>query len=127
MNYLIEQQSQLKELESLFLRVSKESGSVSVDTEFFREKTYNAKLCLVQLGIGDDQYCIDVLQIEDLSLLVDLFADTNVLKLFLFDTQLAAGFCGSDMQIGYGNLVLDRLDIDLPKSQSRTDWTRRPI
>ncbi len=147
MNYLIDQQSQLKELESLFSELSKNLATVAVDTEFFREKTYNAKLCLVQLGIGDDQYCIDVLQIEDLSLLIDLFADANILKLFhaarqdmeviyqtlnvlpkpIFDTQLAAGFCGADMQIGYGNLVLERLDIDLPKSQSRTDWTRRPL
>jgi len=147
MNYLIDQQEQLKDLEPLFSSLSKKAGSVSVDTEFFREKTYNARLCLVQLGIGEDQYCIDVIQIEDLSLLVDLFADTNILKLFhaarqdmeviyqtlnvlpkpIFDTQLAAGFCGSDMQIGYGNLVLDRLGVDLPKSQSRTDWTRRPL
>ena len=147
MNYLIEQQSQLKELEPLFSSLSIESGTVSVDTEFFREKTYSAKLCLVQLGIGDDQYCIDVLQIEDLTLLRDLFSNPNVLKLFhaarqdmeviyqnfgvlpqpIFDTQLAAAFCGSDMQIGYGNLVLERLDIDLPKTQSRTDWSKRPL
>jgi len=74
MNYLIDQQEQLKDLEPLFSSLSKKAGSVSVDTEFFREKTYNARLCLVQLGIGEDQYCIDVIQIEDLSLLVDLFA-----------------------------------------------------
>ena len=147
MNYLIDQQMQLDELKPLFSSLSEGAGAVSVDTEFFREKTYNARLCLVQLGIGEDQYCIDVIQIEDLSLLVNLFADANILKLFhaarqdmeviyqtlnvlpkpIFDTQLAAGFCGADMQIGYGNLVLDRLGVDLPKSQSRTDWTRRPL
>jgi len=147
MNYLIEEQSQLTELEPLFKQLSEQSGVVAVDTEFFREKTYNAKLCLVQLGIAEHQYCIDVLAIDDLSLLIDLFADLNVLKLFhaarqdmeviyqtlgvlpkpIFDTQLAAAFCGSDMQIGYGGLVLDRLGVDLPKTQSRTDWTRRPL
>lgn len=153
MNYLIDQQSQLNELEPLFRQLMQNNGSnepesvVAVDTEFLREKTYSAKLCLVQLGIDDDQYCIDVLAIEDLSLLVDLFASASVLKLFhaarqdleviyqtlevmpkpIFDTQLAAAFCGSDMQIGYGGLVLDRLGVDLPKTQSRTDWTRRPL
>jgi len=147
MNYLIEEQSQLQGLEPLFQSISKVSGVVAVDTEFLREKTYNAKLCLVQLGIGEHQYCIDVLAIEDLSLISELFLDSNVLKLFhaarqdmeviyqtlnvlpkpIFDTQLAAAFCGSDMQIGYGNLVSERLSIDLPKTQSRTDWTRRPL
>jgi len=147
MNYLIDKQSQLNELKPLLAGLSETGGVVSVDTEFLREKTYNAKLCLVQLGIDEHQYCIDVLAIDDLSLLVSLFADERVLKLFhaarqdlevilqtlgvipkpIFDTQLAAAFCGSDMQIGYGGLVLDRLDIDLPKTQSRTDWTRRPL
>ena len=31
------------------------------------------------------------------------------------------------MQIGYGAIVEAELDVILPKSQSRTDWTRRPL
>ena len=147
MNHLIEEQSQLKELEPLLLELSTQAGHVSVDTEFLREKTYKAKLCLVQLGIGENQYCIDVLAIADLSILTNFFSDQRVLKLFhaarqdmeviyqtlgvlpepIFDTQLAAAFCGSDMQIGYAGLVKERLDIDLAKTQARTDWTRRPL
>ena len=147
MNYLIEEQSQLKEIEPLFETLSLNGGCVAVDTEFFREKTYSAKLCLVQLGIADDQYCIDVLAIKDLSALTRLFADEKVLKLLhaarqdmevivqtlevmpkpIFDTQVAAAFAGQDMQIGYSALVQDRLGIELPKSQARTDWTRRPL
>jgi len=153
MNYLIDEQSQLDDLSPLFTQLgdgthdNQSHSIVAVDTEFLREKTYNAKLCLVQLGIGDDQYCIDVLAIDDLSLLVSLFEDERILKLFhaarqdmeviyqtlgvmpkpIFDTQLAAAFCGCDMQIGYGAIVLDRLGVDLPKTQSRTDWTRRPL
>lgn len=147
MNYLIEEQSQLTDIEPLFETLSEQSGVVAVDSEFLREKTYNARLCLVQLGIGEDQYCIDVLAIEDLSSIASLFADERVLKLFhaarqdmeviyqtfgalpkpIFDTQLAAAFCGSDMQIGYGALVQEVTGIELPKTQSRTDWTRRPL
>lgn len=147
MNYLIEEQSQLTELAPLFQQISASAGVIAVDTEFLREKTYNAKLCLVQLGIESHQYCIDVLAIEDLSSLKQLFTDSRITKLFhaarqdmeviyqtlgvlpkpIFDTQLAAAFCGADMQIGYGGLVLDVLDVDLPKTQSRTDWTRRPL
>lgn len=147
MNYLIEEQHQLTELEPLFARLSEELGVVAVDTEFLREKTYKAKLCLVQLGIDDNQYCIDVLAIEDLSLLSGLFANERILKLFhaarqdmeviyqtldvlpkpIFDTQLASAFCGGDMQQGYGGMVLERTGVELPKTQSRTDWTRRPL
>lgn len=147
MNYLIEEQQQLTDLEPLFKKMSEQSGVVAVDTEFLREKTYSAKLCLVQLGIGEDQYCIDVLVINDLSLLIDLFADEKILKLFhaarqdmeviyqtlnvlpkpIFDTQLASAFCGGDMQQGYGAMVLERTGVELPKTQSRTDWTRRPL
>lgn len=147
MNYLIEEQAQLTEIEPLFAELSEKSGVVAVDTEFLREKTYNAKLCLVQLGIDEHQYCIDVLAIDDLSSIKNLFADDNVLKLFhaarqdmevlyqtfgllpqpIFDTQLAAAFCGSDMQIGYGALVQEITGVELPKTQSRTDWTRRPL
>jgi len=147
MNYLIEEQAQLTELEPIIKELCEQGGVAAVDTEFLREKTYNAKLCLVQIGIGDHQYCIDVLNIEDLSLLIELFVAPNVIKLFhaarqdfevilqtlgvlpkpLFDTQLAAAFCGADMQIGYGALVQEVTGIELPKSQSRTDWTRRPL
>lgn len=152
MNYLIEELSQLKDLEPIFKQLTSNTNSaspsvVAVDTEFLREKTYNAKLCLVQLGIGEHQYCIDVLAIDDLSLLKELFESSKVLKLFhaarqdmeviyqnmgvlpkpIFDTQLASAFLGADMQIGYGALVLEQLEVELPKTQSRTDWTRRPL
>jgi len=161
MNYLIETQAQLDALSPLFQQLgnsherinslepnnSPEQALVAVDTEFLREKTYNAKLCLVQLGIGENQYCIDVLAIDDLSLLAEMFANENILKLLhaarqdmeviyqtfnvlpkpIFDTQLAAAFCGADMQIGYSAMVEERLGIELPKSQARTDWTRRPL
>lgn len=147
MNYLIEEQQQLTELEPLFKKLSDINGVVAVDTEFLREKTYNAKLCLVQLGIDEHQYCIDVLSISNLKLLSDLFKDERVLKLFhaarqdmeviyqtlnvlpkpIFDTQLASAFCGGDMQQGYGAMVLERTGVELAKTQSRTDWTRRPL
>lgn len=147
MNHLIEHQAQLDALQPVFDQLRDRQGILAVDTEFLREKTYSAKLCLVQLGIGDDQYCIDVLAIPDLSALVRLFTDESIPKLLhaarqdmeviwqtmqvlpkpLFDTQLAAAFCGLDLQIGHTALVLDRLSVELSKSQARTDWTRRPL
>ena len=56
MNTLIEYDTQLEHLSSELKNLITDSGVVGVDTEFLREKTYNAKLCLVQLAIGDRQY-----------------------------------------------------------------------
>ena len=147
MNHFIDQQNQLKDLQSLFSKLKAEGGFLAVDTEFLREKTYNAKLCLLQLGIGEHQYCIDVLAIEDISAVLDLLLAENVVKIFhaarqdlevllqtyslipkpLFDTQLAAAFCGMNMQIGYGAMVEEELGVTLEKSQSRTNWLLRPL
>jgi len=147
MNHLIDRQKQINELSPVINELISQGGVVAVDTEFLREKTYNAKLCLLQLGINEHQYCIDVLAIDDLSLVLELLRASSVIKIFhsarqdlevlyqtyglipkpLFDTQLAAAFCGMNMQIGYGSMVEEELGISLEKSQSRTDWSLRPL
>jgi len=143
MQYLIKEKAELDNIADIL----NNAQLLAVDTEFLREKTYNAKLCLIQLGIGNDQYCVDVLAIDDLSVIKQVFQNTNIVKIFhaarqdmevlyqtfgilpkpIFDTQLAAAFCGADMQIGYASMVESNLNIEMPKSQARTDWTRRPL
>ena len=45
----------------------------------------------------------------------------------LFDTQIAAGLLGLPGQIGYGDLLAKRLNVNLSKGLARTDWSRRPL
>jgi ribonuclease D len=45
----------------------------------------------------------------------------------LLDTQICAGLLGLPAQIGYAGLVRELLGIELSKSETRTDWTRRPL
>jgi ribonuclease D len=45
----------------------------------------------------------------------------------VFDTQIAAALTGLPAQIGYGELVRRLLGKELPKSHTRTDWSRRPL
>jgi ribonuclease D len=45
----------------------------------------------------------------------------------VFDTQLAAALLGHGEQIGYANLVKALLNHNLDKSQTRTDWSKRPL
>lgn len=120
---------------------------IAIDTEFLRERTYRPELCLVQIKHEELLACIDTLIIKDLSALVALLLDTRVVKVFhaasqdleifhilcksvptpIFDTQLAAPLLGYNEQIGYGNLVNEHLNIELAKSHTRADWTRRPL
>ncbi len=125
---------------------------VTVDTEFLRERTYYAKLCLVQLAIpGDapeDAVLVDPLA-NGLSLdpLYELFRDDRVVKVFhaarqdleiffieagvvptpLFDTQVAAMVAGFGEQVGYETLVRKIAKASLDKTSRFTDWSRRPL
>ncbi len=121
---------------------------VTVDTEFMRETTFWAKLCLVQVAGPDEAVCIDPLAPGiDLKPLYELFANEKVLKVFhaarqdleiflheggalprpVFDTQVAAMVCGFGDQVGYETLVAKLADAKLDKSQRFTDWSRRPL
>ena len=123
------------------------SRVLAVDTEFLREKTFFPKLCLVQVAAGDDIAAIDPLLIEDLSPLARLFEDPSITKVLhacsqdlevildgmgvvcapVFDTQLAAAFLGMRQQVSYGSLVEAYCGVHLPKAESLTDWSRRPL
>jgi len=120
---------------------------IAIDTEFLRERTYRPELCLVQIKHESFLACIDTIAIKDLSALNDLLLDESVTKVFhaasqdqeifyqltrkvptpLFDTQIAAPLLGYNEQIGYGNLVKEHLGVELSKSHTRADWTRRPL
>ena len=125
---------------------------VTVDTEFLRERTYYAQLCLVQIayrtGGAEDAVLVDALE-EGLSLepLYELMRNPNVTKVFhaarqdieifyvdggvipapLFDTQVAAMVCGFGEQVGYETLVRKICKSGLDKSSRFTDWSRRPL
>ena len=121
--------------------------AVAFDTEFLREKTFHPKLCLVQAATPDECVAIDPIVLDDLTPLADLMADRGVLKVFhacsqdmeviyhalgvlpapIFDTQVAAAFLGERMQISYNGLVHAFCGVTLPKSESLTDWSRRPL
>jgi ribonuclease D len=45
----------------------------------------------------------------------------------VFDTQVAAALIGLPAQIGYADLVFELNGVRLHKSETRTDWSRRPL
>ncbi|MFY0691601.1 MAG: ribonuclease D [Paracoccaceae bacterium] len=126
---------------------------VTVDTEFLRERTYYAKLCLIQLAVPgtdeDDAVLVDPIAAPDMSLdpLYDLFRDDGIVKVFhaarqdleifyveggvipqpLFDTQVAAMVCDFGEQVGYETLVRRIAKAKVDKTSRFTDWSRRPL
>lgn len=121
-------------------------AALGLDTEFMRERTYYAQLCLLQLGTDGLAVCVDPLALPTLDALRPLLAapqpgkilhaarqDLEVLEPVVgrlhnvFDTQVAAALVGFPAQVGYADLVREILGIELHKSQTRTDWSRRPL
>ncbi len=45
----------------------------------------------------------------------------------IFDTRTAAGFCGLVATVSLQDLMSSLLHIDLAKTETRTDWLRRPL
>ena len=124
------------------------TDAVALDTEFVWERTYYPKLGLIQLALSNEEcFLIDPCVLEDLSPLGKLLADPAVVKIFhdapqdlailrsatgydpqnIFDTRLAAGFCGLSSTLSLGALVELLLDIKLEKTETRTNWLKRPL
>ena len=134
--------------DSLMHEVATESR-IGVDTEFMRERTFFAELCLLQVSTHTRIYCADPLGAagsgnpssefwnsilkpewvlhsgrQDLEV---IYQSANRLPDKVFDTQVAAALLGFQPQIGYAGLVRELFDVELAKSHTRADWSKRPL
>ena len=120
---------------------------LAIDTEFFRETTYYPHLGLIQIAGPGDIICVDPLAFDAREQLRRLFFNPDITKIFhscsqdmevlylyfgelpapIFDTQIAAAMLGHQDQIGYAKLVSEQYDVELDKSQTRTNWLKRPL
>ena len=121
---------------------------VGLDTEFVWDRTYYARLGLVQIGLADGTcFLVDAPGAGDLSPLGDLLADGGTTKILhdapqdlmilrratgvaarnVFDTRLAAGFAGLASTISLGKLLEELLGLKLEKAHTRADWLARPL
>ncbi len=133
-----------------FCDAAKAAPYVTIDTEFLRERTYWAKLCLVQIALPGDGEAVLIDPLADgLSLkpLYELLVHEGTVKVFhaarqdleifyteggviphpLFDTQVAAMVCGFGEQVGYETLVKRIARAGVDKTSRFTDWSRRPL
>ncbi len=127
---------------------AKEHNAIALDTEFVWERTYYPKLGIIQIAFSnEDCHLIDPNAIDNLDPLSALLANRKIVKVFhdapqdlailykatgtaaqnIFDTRLAAGFAGLPVTLSLGNLIRELLDIELAKTETRTDWLQRPL
>ena len=123
-------------------------GIAALDTEFLWMRTYRVRMGLVQLGSASGEgWALDCLTGASTAPLADLLRDASCVKILhaaqqdlehlaaytratpcnVFDTALAAGFAGFPAGIGLQRLLEDALGVGLPKTETRTDWCRRPL
>ncbi|MEJ2743059.1 MAG: ribonuclease D, partial [Gammaproteobacteria bacterium] len=122
---------------------------VGLDTEFIRETTFNPQLALLQIALPkhDCQYLLDVLALPDLGVCDEVMLSPGVMKVLhgcsedleifflrygqvpspIFDTQVAVALLGSRIQMGYDALVSGLLGSNVDKSETRSDWLKRPL
>ncbi|MCY4312899.1 MAG: ribonuclease D [Gammaproteobacteria bacterium] len=120
---------------------------VAIDTEFMRYQTYYPILCLIQAHSSFGTVGIDTLSVKNLSVLGRLFENPATTLIMhacyqdlealarrgdfifngLFDTQIAAAFCGYSMSVGYSSIVNDLCGVVIAKDQTRSDWSQRPL
>jgi len=123
------------------------TASLALDTEFLRERTFYAQLCLLQIASEELVACVDPLALPTLDPLLEIIYDERVLKIMhagrqdleilfdlrgklaqpVFDTQIAATLLGLGDQVSYQTLVRDVLGVELEKTHTRTNWQQRPL
>ncbi len=123
------------------------SKLLAIDTEFVRERTFRPILGLIQIADEDGVSLVDPQQITELEPLAALLVAPEVEKIFhscsedlevfrewlgiivspIFDTQLAAAFAGYGYSLGYSRLIATLFEVELPKTETRSDWLRRPL
>lgn len=130
------------------VRRVREAGKVGVDTEFLWERTYYARLGIVQLALDEDTcWIVDAVAVRDLSPLGRVLSDESTTKFLhdaqqdltilrratggyprnIFDTRLACGFAGLKASLSLESALREMLHVSLPKTETRANWVRRPL
>jgi len=124
-----------------------QSALLAVDTEFVRTRTLFPKLGLLQVNDGKSIALIDPIAVEDLTPFWQILSNENICKVLhacsedlevflnntdekpqnIVDTQIMMSFLGHGLSMGYAAMIKHFTDIELDKSESRTDWTKRPL
>ncbi|ERP38920.1 ribonuclease D [Chitinivibrio alkaliphilus] len=120
---------------------------IAVDTEFIWTKTYFPLLGIIQIGTEDETFVVDYPAITSWEPFAEVLQKKSVCKIFhdapqdisilkeyvspditgIFDTQRAGAMLGEGEAVSLENLVAAYTGIRLAKTETRTDWLKRPL
>jgi len=120
---------------------------LALDTEFVRERTYFHRLGLIQVAGDDICAVVDPILISDIGPFLEIITNPKVVKIFhaarqdleilvrlsgqvitpVFDTQVAAALVGWGAQISFARIVQKVTGKKINKTETYTDWCRRPL
>ncbi len=127
-------------------RLLRGEAIIAVDTESNSLFAYQEQVCLIQFSAGENDYLVDPLALDDLSILGPIFSDPRIEKVFhaaeydliclrrdfgfefanIFDTMIAARILGRDA-VGLGSILEADFGVHVDKRHQRANWGRRPI
>ena len=120
---------------------------ISVDTEFEWRRTYHPKLSLIQICDGNDVFLIDCLLCKNVEKVKFIFESVQILKVFhavrsdttvlfsslgiktnnVFDVQIAEKII-NDLDVkSYSYLVEKYINLSINKSETNSNWMKRPF
>ena len=125
----------------------KQEKIMGLDTEFDWRNTYFPKLSLLQIATKSDIFLIDCLSCNSFKKLKNVLEDPKILKIFhsirsdstvlskclnifvknAFDIQLAQKFLNQGQIDNYGSIVFYHTKKTLDKSQTNSNWLKRPL
>ncbi len=121
--------------------------SFAFDTEFIMEDRFKPEIGLIQLATDDSVVLVDPYEVDDLSPVWNLVADPSievvvhagiedlslcytqggVMPQNVFDCQVACGMITTDYPLSLARMTRSLIKVRLHKSQTLTDWRRRPL
>ena len=123
-------------------------GVAAIDVEMVWERTFYPALGVIQLGFSRREcHLVDAVALEGrlaplgellsgpaVKVLHDAPQDLTVLRMAtgasprsIFDTRIAAGFAGLPHTVSLRDLLRELFAVELEKTETRTDWLRRPL
>jgi len=119
----------------------------ALDTEFDWRTTYYPKLSLIQISVKQRLFLIDCLKINPQRILKKFLEDKKILKIFhsvrsdatvlskclsiktinTFDIQQAEKLLSNNEIKSYGKIVKNFFGINLDKSETNSNWLKRPL
>jgi len=123
------------------------SELLGIDTEFDWRTTYFPKLSLIQISSEKSLFLIDCLKVNPKIILKKYLENKNILKIFhsvrsdttvlskclgcitnnVFDIQVADKILSNTEIQAYGKIVKKFFNISLKKTETNSNWLKRPL